>query len=285
MNYAVIGLGAMGMGVARSAIRNGISTIGIDLDENKLSDLEAAGASMVNRSANTIADQIDIVHFLVVNAHQIEEVLFRGKLLDVLQPGSLVICSSTISPDDAKRFGNQLEAKGILMLDAPVSGGSVRANEGSITVMASGPEKSFEKAQVLFSAIAGKVYNIGPEIGLGSTVKVIHQLLAGVHIAAGAEAMALAARAGIPLDKMYEVVTNAAGNSWMFENRMKRIVDGDKTVNSAVDIFVKDLGLVDETAKSLNFPIPLARTALNMFVSASNQGYGKEDDSAVIKIF
>ena len=100
-----------------------------------------------------------------------------------------------------------------------------------------------------------------------------------------AASMALAARANIPLDMMYDVVTNAAGNSWMFENRMKHVVDGDFTPTSMVDIFVKDLNLVSDTAKGLKFPLPLASTALNMFTSASNAGYGQEDDSAVIKIF
>ena len=125
----------------------------------------------------------------------------------------------------------------------------------------------------------------GVLIGMGATVKIIHQLLAGVHIAAGAEAMALAARAGIPLDLMYDVVTNAAGNSWMFQNRMKHVVDGDYTPTSSVDIFVKDLGLVTETGRALKFPLPLASTALTMFANASNAGYGKLDDSAVIKTF
>ena len=101
----------------------------------------------------------------------------------------------------------------------------------------------------------------------------------------GAEAMALAARAGIPLDTMYDVVTNAAGNSWMFENRMKHVVDGDYTPTSAVDIFVKDLGLVTETGRALGFPLPLASTAFAMFQQASNMGHGREDDSAVIKTF
>ncbi|WP_226957346.1 NAD-binding protein, partial [Klebsiella pneumoniae] len=113
--------------------------------------------------------------------------------------------------------------------------------------------------------VAGKVYRIGSDIGLGSTVKIIHQLLAGVHIAVAAEAMALAARAGIPLETMYDVVTHAAGNSWMFENRMQHVLDGDYSPKSAVDIFVKDLGLVNDTARALTFPLPLATTALNMF--------------------
>ncbi|MBP8281398.1 MAG: NAD-binding protein, partial [Aeromonas sp.] len=132
---------------------------------------------------------------------------------------------------------------------------------------------------------AGKVYRVGSEPGQGSTVKIIHQLLAGVHIAVAAEAMALASRAGVSLDLMYDVVTHAAGNSWMFENRMPRVLAGDYQARSAVDIFVKDLTLVADTAKALRFPLPLASTALNMFLGASNAGHGQEDDSAVIKIF
>ena len=173
----------------------------------------------------------------------------------------------------------------LLMLDAPVSGGAVKAAAGDMTVMASGSDAAFARLAPVLDAVAGKVYRIGSDIGLGSTVKIIHQLLAGVHIAVAAEAMALAARAGIPLETMYDVVTHAAGNSWMFENRMQHVLDGDYSPKSAVDIFVKDLGLVNDTARALTFPLPLATTALNMFTSASNAGFGREDDSAVIKIF
>lgn len=193
--------------------------------------------------------------------------------------------SSTISSADAQEIAAALTALNLNMLDAPVSGGAVKAAQGEMTVMASGSEAAFTRLKPVLDAVASNVYRISDTPGAGSTVKIIHQLLAGVHIAAAAEAMALAARAGIPLDVMYDVVTHAAGNSWMFENRMQHVVDGDYTPRSAVDIFVKDLGLVADTAKALRFPLPLASTALNMFTSASNAGYGKEDDSAVIKIF
>lgn len=202
-----------------------------------------------------------------------------------LKPGTIVMVSSTISAQDAQQIEQQLAQHQLLMLDAPVSGGAAKAATGEMTVMASGSDAAFERLQPVLDAVAAKVYRVGSEIGLGSTVKIIHQLLAGVHIAVGAEAMALAARAGIPLDTMYDVVTNAAGNSWMFENRMRHVVDGDYSPKSAVDIFVKDLTLVADTAKSLRFPLPLASTALNMFTEASNAGHGREDDSAVIKIF
>ena len=285
-SVAVIGLGAMGMGAAQSCARAGLDTYGVDLSAQARDVLQAAGAKAVAASADGFADKLDAVLLLVVNAAQVDVVLFgESKLADKLKPGAAVMVSSTIAAQDARRFGEALAARGLLMLDAPVSGGAAKAAAGEMTVMAAGDDAVFAKLQPVLDAVAGKVYRCGKDIGQGATVKIIHQLLAGVHIAAGAEAMALAAKAGIPLDLMYDVVTHAAGNSWMFENRMKHVVDGDYTPLSMVDIFVKDLGLVTDTGKALRFPLPLASTAFNMFTEASNAGHGKEDDSAVIKIF
>ncbi|URL02063.1 NAD(P)-dependent oxidoreductase [Avibacterium sp. 21-595] len=287
-NYsvAVIGLGAMGMGAAKSCVNAGLNTYGVDLNPAALETLKQYGAKAVSQSAVDFSQQLDAVILLVVNATQVNAVLFgENGLAQYLKPGTAVMVSSTISAQDAKIISQKLTELDLLMLDAPVSGGAAKASAGEMTVMASGSKQAFDKLQPVLDAVAGKVYNIGEEIGLGATVKIIHQLLAGVHIAAGAEAMALAAKAGIPLALMYDVVTNAAGNSWMFENRMKHVVEGDYTPLSMVDIFVKDLGLVNDTAKSLHFPLHLASTAYSMFTEASNAGYGKEDDSAVIKIF
>ncbi|MEN4786389.1 L-threonate dehydrogenase [Pantoea agglomerans] len=285
-NICVIGLGSMGMGAAKSCLRAGLNTWGVDLNPAALENLRQAGARDAQPSASAFADQLDAVLLLVVNAQQVNAILFGEEgLAAKLRPGTVVMISSTLSALDAQQIEQQLAQYQLLMLDAPVSGGAAKAASGEMTVMASGSEAAFTQLQSVLDAVAAKVYRVGSEIGLGSTVKIIHQLLAGVHIAVGAEAMALAARAGIPLETMYEVVTNAAGNSWMFENRMRHVVDGDYSPKSAVDIFVKDLNLVADTAKALHFPLPLASTALNMFTEASNAGYGREDDSAVIKIF
>ncbi len=285
-NICVIGLGSMGMGAAKSCLRSGLNTWGVDLNPAALENLRQAGARDAQPSASAFADQLDAVLLLVVNAQQVNAILFGEEgLAAKLRPGTVVMVSSTLSARDAQQIEQQLAQYQLLMLDAPVSGGAAKAASGEMTVMASGSDAAFAQLQSVLDAVAAKVYRVGSEIGLGSTVKIIHQLLAGVHIAVGAEAMALAARAGIPLETMYEVVTNAAGNSWMFENRMRHVVDGDYSPKSAVDIFVKDLNLVADTAKSLHFPLPLASTALNMFTEASNAGYGREDDSAVIKIF
>ncbi|WP_076957219.1 L-threonate dehydrogenase [Teichococcus deserti] len=282
----VVGLGSMGMGAAKSCIAAGLTTYGVDLNPAACQALRDAGAEAAGPATDGFAGELDGVLLLVVNAAQCRAVLFgENGLAAKLRPGTGVMVSATISAADSRDIAKGLAERGLLMLDAPVSGGAVKAAAGQMTVMASGGKDAFEKLKPVLDAVAGKVYTIGEEIGLGATVKIIHQLLAGVHIAAGAEAMALAARAGIPLDTMYEVVTNAAGNSWMFENRMKHVVDGDYTPHSAVDIFVKDLRLVTETALSLGFPLPLASTAYTMFANASNAGFGREDDAAVIKTF
>ncbi|CCG86562.1 L-threonate dehydrogenase [Erwinia piriflorinigrans] len=286
MSVCVIGLGSMGMGAAQSCIQAGLKTWGVDLNQQALQTLRDSGAQAADTCADAFAAELDAVLLLVVNAAQVKQILFaENGLAARLSPGTAVMVSSTLSSLDAQDIEKQLNTYQLVMLDAPVSGGAAKAAKGEMTVMASGSDRAFALLQPVLDAVAAKVYRIGSEIGQGSTVKIIHQLLAGVHIAAGAEAMALAARAGISLATLYEVVTHAAGNSWMFENRMRHVVDGDYSPTSAVDIFVKDLGLVADTAQALRFPLPLASTALNMFTAASNAGYGREDDSAVIKIF
>ncbi len=284
-SIAVIGLGSMGMGAAKSCVRAGLDVYGVDLNPEALATLKHYGAKAVSSNANEFAAHLDAVLLLLINAQQVKSVLFDSGLASALKANTAVMVSATISAQDAKEIAAGLAEHQLIMLDAPVSGGAIKAASGEMTIMASGSAAAFTKLAPVLQAIATKVYNIGPEIGQGATVKIIHQLLAGVHIAAGAEAMALAARANIPLDLMYDVVTNAAGNSWMFENRMKHVVDGDYSPNSMVDIFVKDLGLVSATAQDLEFELPLTSTALGMFTSASNAGFGKQDDSAVIKIF
>jgi L-threonate 2-dehydrogenase len=174
---------------------------------------------------------------------------------------------------------------GLLALDAPVSGGAAKAASGEMTVMGSGTHEAFARAEPFLQAVATKVYCLGPDVGQGSKVKMINQLLAGIHIAAAGEAMALAIRAGIDPQRLFEVISNSAGASWMFTNRVPHILEGDYEPRSAVDIFVKDLGIVLEAGKAMTFPLPLAAAAHQLFVAASGMGYGREDDSAVVKVY
>jgi 3-hydroxyisobutyrate dehydrogenase len=229
---------------------------------------------------------VRIVIILVVNAAQTDAVLFgENGAAAALPAGAVVISSATVAPDYAVRLGARLKAMGLHNIDAPVSGGALKAASGELSVMSAGSPAAFELCQPVFDAIAAKLYRLGDEPGQGSTVKMINQLLAGVHIAASAEAMALGIKAGADPAALYEVISNSAGSSWMFQNRVPHILDGDYTPHSAVNIFIKDLGIVLDSARKESFPLPLTATAHQMFLGAAAAGHGAEDDAAVIKIF
>ncbi|KWC55260.1 L-threonate dehydrogenase [Burkholderia ubonensis] len=284
-NVGVIGLGAMGLGVARSLLRAGFRVHACDVREPVLNAFTAEGGIACATPAE-LGAQCDVVVTLVVNAEQSETVLFgEHGAVARMKPGGVVIASATVAPEFAIALGRRIEAAGLQMLDAPVSGGAARAASGEMTMMTSGPAAAYAACEDVLAAIAGKVYRLGSAHGVGSKVKIINQLLAGVHIAAAAEAMALGLREGVDPDALYDVITHSAGNSWMFENRVPHILNGDYTPLSAVDIFVKDLGLVLDTARRSKFPLPLSAAAHQMFMSASSAGHGGKDDSAVIKTF
>mgnify|MGYP003643869588 FL=1 len=284
LTAGVVGMGAMGMGIALSLLRGGFRTTGFDLNPDAMARLAEAGGT----PAATLAAvaEADVIFLVVVNAAQVDAVLFGADgLAPALREGAIVALDVTVPPAFARDVAARLAERGIVMLDAPISGGSARAHAGELTVMASGAPAAFDRAAPLFDAIAAKLYRLGDEPGAGSTVKMINQLLCGVHIAAMGEAMALGIRAGVDARTIYEVISNSAGSSWMFQNRGPHIVDNDYTPLSAVDIFVKDLGIVLETGKALTFPLPVAASAHQMFLAASGSGYGREDDAAVIKVY
>jgi 3-hydroxyisobutyrate dehydrogenase len=192
---------------------------------------------------------------------------------------------ATVPPSYAVAAAERLAATGHLYLDAPISGGSARAAAGTLTIMASGPPAAFEAAGPALEAMAERVYRLGDTAGPASTVKMINQHLAGVHIAAAAEAIALGTRAGADPRVLLEVISHSAGSSWMFANRVPRMLAGDYTPHSAVEIFVKDLGIVLDTGKTLRFPLPVAAAAHQQFLAAAAGGLGGADDAAVIKVY
>jgi L-threonate 2-dehydrogenase len=284
-NVGVIGLGAMGMGVARSLLRAGFAVHACDVRQHVLDAFAKEGGIACSSPAD-MGGKCDVVVTVVVNAAQTEAVLFgENGAVPAMKPGSVVLACATVSPQFAVDLGKRIGERGVHMLDAPLSGGAAKANSGEMTMMTSGPADAYAACEDVLNAIAGKVYRLGEAHGAGSKVKIINQLLAGVHIAAAAEAMALGLREGVDPDALYDVITHSAGNSWMFENRVPHILTGDYTPLSAVDIFVKDLGLVLDTARTSKFPLPLSAAAHQMFMMASTAGHGGEDDSAVIKIF
>jgi 3-hydroxyisobutyrate dehydrogenase len=282
---AVIGLGSMGLGMARSLLRAGFEVAGFDVSPEAAKRFAAEGGAQAKTPAAAAAGA-GVVVSVVVNAAQTEMILFGPDgVAEAMAEDGVFISSATMAPDVARGLAKRLEAAGLHYLDAPMSGGSVKANEGALTILASGSHAAFAKARPALAAMAGKVYELGDEAGLGAAFKMINQLLAGVHIAAASEAMAFAAKQGLDLGKVFEVITASAGNSWMFENRMPHVLQGDYTPHSAVEIFVKDLGIIQDMARAEKFPVPVAASALNMFLGAAGMGMGREDDAAVAKVY
>ncbi len=288
ISVGLIGLGAMGNGMAQSLRRAGylpnVFDVRADVAQAFANDGGTACASLAD-----LGKSCDVIVSVVVNAAQTESVLFgdsgtRGCAAS-MKAGSVFVMCSTVDPNWSVALEARLAALGILYIDAPISGGAAKAASGQMTMMTAGQPAAYAIAEPVLNAMAAKVYKLGDSAGAGSKVKIINQLLAGVHIAAAAEAMALGLREGVDPDALYEVITHSAGNSWMFENRMAHVLAADYTPLSAVDIFVKDLGIVLDMARATKFPLPLSSTAHQMFMQASTAGFAKEDDSAVIKIF
>jgi putative dehydrogenase len=284
-NIGVVGLGAMGAGMAGSLRRAGHAVHVCDARPG-IAEAFARDGGVACATPAALAQHCDVIVSVVVNAAQTEDVLFgEGGCAGAMRPGALFVMCSTVDPNRSAALETRLAERGLLYLDAPISGGAAKAASGEMTMMTAGRPEAYAAAGSVLDDMAARVYRLGDRAGAGSKVKVINQLLAGVHIAAAAEAMALGLREGVDPHQLYEVITHSAGNSWMFENRMAHVLAGDYTPLSAVDIFVKDLGLVQDFARASKFPLPLSSTAHQMFMQASSAGFGREDDSAVIKIF
>ncbi|MER8792143.1 NAD(P)-dependent oxidoreductase [Mesorhizobium sp. M0983] len=284
-NVAVIGLGSMGFGMASSLVRRGHAVVGYDPSATAAERLVASGARIAESPSEAVANA-SVVLCVVVNSAQTDAVLFGdGGVFPVMPPGSVFISSATMAPSEAKRLSSRLAEREILYLDAPISGGEAKAANGALTIMASGSPNAFARARHVLDAVAAKVYRLGDEPGIGASVKMINQHLAGIHIAAACEAMVLASKLGLDLSTVYEVITASAGNSWMFENRVPHILDGDYRPLSSVEIFVKDLGILQDMARAERYPVPLAAAALQMYLATSGAGMGHDDDASVARTY
>ncbi|WP_299405950.1 L-threonate dehydrogenase [uncultured Roseobacter sp.] len=281
---AVIGLGSMGYGMAQSLLRAGHATYGYDVNPRAAERFQAEGGETETLAG--IVGTLDVVVVVVLNAEQTQSVLFGSEgVVARLKPGAAVMACATVAPEFARQMAARCAEAGVLYLDAPISGGSKKAGEGALSIMASGSAEAFAAARPVLDATASTVFELGDSAGAGSAMKAVNQLLAGVHIAAMAEAMTFGMTQGVAPETFVEVISQCAGTSWMLENRAPHIVAGDYTPHSSVDIWPKDLGIVLDAAKSAKFGAPLTAAALQQFLAASGSGLGHEDDAAVAKVY
>ena len=284
MRIGFIGLGAMGAPMALNLLKAGHAVCGFDVRPGAADAIVAAGGAAAASAADAARDA-ELLWLMVVSGEQAEAVLFDAGAAAALAPGSIVVAACTQAPALARRTAERLAAMGLVMLDAPVSGGVKGATAAALTIMVAGDGAAIERARPVFGAVGQRIFDVGREAGLGSTAKMINQLLCGVHIAAAAEAMHVAERAGVPLATMHEIISVSAGNSWMWGDRGPRMMQDDPPVTSAVDIFVKDLAIVLDQGRQMRQGLPLAAAAMQMFLAASGLGHGKADDSQVIRAY
>ena len=280
----VVGLGSMGYGMAQSLLRAGHSVFGIDINPAPVARLAAEGGRIAPLAEAVAAS--DIVVLVVLNAAQTESVLFGPEgCAPALRAGAAVIACATVPPAFSREMEARAASLGLAYLDAPISGGALRAAKGELSIMASGSQEAFDGAAPALDAMAANVFDLGRAAGAGSAMKAVNQLLAGIHIAAMGEAMAFAASQGLDLARVVEVITRSAGNSWMFENRAPHVVDADYAPRSAINIWPKDLDIVTAIAAGAHLPVPIAETALAQFRAAAAAGDGMLDDAAVVKVY
>ncbi len=280
----IIGLGSMGYGMARNLIKAGHQVWGHDINPDAVARLVADGAQA--GALLDHAEALDALVVVVLNAAQTEAVLFGPEgVAAALQRNTVILSCATIPPAFAAEMEARAESAGLLYLDAPISGGAIKAASGELTIMASGRKAAFHAAKPALDAISAKVFEMGDRAGAGSAMKATNQMLAGIHIASMAEAITFALAQGISPERFLEVVSQSAGTSWMLENRAPHIIEGDYTPRSTINIWPKDLGIVMDIAQNSGFSAPITEAALALFKEAAAQGFGAEDDAALAKLY
>jgi putative dehydrogenase len=281
---AFVGLGAMGLPMAANLLKAGHAVTGFDLNAKAVAEFVARGGQSA-ASAAEAARGAGLLVLMVVNADQAEDVLFAQGAAEALDAEGLVVLCATCAPARVEVIAQRLATMQRGLVDAPVSGGVVGAEAGSLTIMASAPDRIFTRAEPALRAMGSRLVRVGDRPGQGAMVKTINQLLCGVHIAAAAEAMALAERAGLDTEQLLGIYGESAASSWMLKNRGPRMLATDPDVTSAVDIFVKDLGIVLDAGRSAKAPLLLSAVAHQLFLSAAGMGLGRADDSQVIAVY
>jgi putative dehydrogenase len=280
---AFVGLGAMGLGMARCLVREGFQVRGFDVRPEPGEQLASAGGIACLSPAEA-ADGADLAVVIVLNADQVEQVVFGASgLVTSLRPGSVIVAMSTMSPARSQALAARAAAAGLGWLDAPASGGVVRAADGTLTVMVGGAAADLESSRPVLDAFAEHVFHLGP-IGTGSTAKMVNQILVFCNLAATVEAMTLCRKAGADPQAVYDVINTAMGASAIFEARVPKLLDGTYQSGGSLRIALKDLGIIEDTARELGMPMLMSSQATQLFRATAAMGMLDADDLSIARL-
>ena len=276
-----IGLGNMGRPMALNLVKHGFALVVHDIDPAKVEPLRAKGAT-VAESAERVAAAAARTICMVETTAQTEAVI-TGGIVRSAAPGHIVVCMSTIDPVVARRLGSELTARGVAMVDAPVSGGTERAQSGELSIIGGGDPATFEACRDLFGAMGARIFHVGG-LGQGLAMKLVNNMLVQVNTVAVAEALVMGVKAGLDPRTIYDVVRVSTGTSYAFDARVPRILARDFSPTGTVDISFKDQELETAFAKQLGVPVFLANVSQQVYQMARAAGLGKEDGTAIIKV-
>jgi 3-hydroxyisobutyrate dehydrogenase len=286
---AVIGLGAMGLPMARR-LAGELPVSVYDIAADRRVAIAASEGARDAASPAEAARDADVVVLAVRDQAQVEGALFgENGAAETLRPGAVVILTSTVGPEAARSTAQRLAERGVLTVDAPVSGGPVRAGNGDLLIVVGAEDAALKTARPVLDLLASTLTVVGPRPGDGQAMKAVNQLLAGVHIAAAAEAIALARELGLDPGTVVDTLKHGAAGSFMFADRGPRMVQTyeegpEPEVKSRLDIFVKDMGIVTGIAKDAHVPVPLAAAAEQLYLLGERAGLGARDDSSVVTV-
>ena len=279
-----IGLGIMGLPMASNLIKDGFDLVVYNRTLSKCTQLQEKGAAVAKNPAD-VAKNAKVIITMVTDSPDVENLLLgENGIMSTIEEGSIVIDMSTISPKITKELNAQLNSKGCYMVDAPVSGGSWGAIEGTLSIMIGGEKSAYEECIPLFESMGKNIIYTG-ESGMGQTTKLINQILVAGTMNAVAEALVFAAKSGADLEKTIDAVGGGAAASWQLNNLAPRIIKGDFDPGFMIKLQQKDLRLVIETAQSMNVPIPGTSLASQMFASLLSKGLGDEGTQALVKAY
>lgn len=291
MHVGIVGVGNMGGGMASNLLSRGWAVAVCDIDADKVAALVGKGAQAL-ASPQLIAQHCDVTIVCVVDAAQTQSVLFGpngtvsgacGQRLGKAQAHAVMLCP-TIAPNDVEAMAAELKARGIDVLDAPLSGGPARAGDGTMSVMLACADNVHAGFKDLLDALSSKVFRISERPGDGARTKLVNNLLAGINLVGAAEALALAHRLGLDMSTTLNVIAQSSGQSWIGSDRMRRAIADDFAPRAHVTLLAKDTRLAIEAAEEAGFNGPLGHSARDTFALAMAQGFADWDDAAILRV-
>jgi L-threonate 2-dehydrogenase len=284
-HVGIVGVGAMGMAITERLRSLNFRVTVCDIRRSR-ERLATRSGALIARSPSAVAQTCPIVITAVVDAAQTEAIVFgqRG-LIDTMRAGSVLLACSTLPPAFVASMAARLDERGILLIDAPMSGGPLRARDGKMSMMIAGPSKARSKAKSVLAAMSSNRFDLGVRVGDGAAAKLVNNLMAGANLAAAAEGIALAIRLGLDPNRVLDVANASSGQSWIGEERMRRALRGDYAMRASPAMLAKDLGIAIAAAGELAVPTPLASAARSIFIAAIGLGYVGADDASALKVY